>query len=105
MIGFQQKKQNYRFTGKMVVLSRPVYRMKRLHRLPQELKPEEANARIGTKVWDRYGSYQFFPTALKDRYLTEAMIDSGLFSCFTFEEAAPLRRSGFFGSARPCGPG
>jgi hypothetical protein len=43
MIGFQQKKQNYSFTGKMIVLSRPVYRMKRLHQLPRELKPEEAN--------------------------------------------------------------
>jgi GNAT superfamily N-acetyltransferase len=96
MIGFQQKKQNYRFTGKMVVLSRPVYRMKRLQCLPRELKPEEANARISTKVWDRYGYYQFFPTALKDRYLTRAMIDSGLFSCFILEEGSSFASIGFF---------
>jgi GNAT superfamily N-acetyltransferase len=46
MIGFQQKKQNYRFSNKMIVLSRPVYRMKRLRQPPRELGSEEANACI-----------------------------------------------------------
>jgi len=74
--------------------------MKRLHRSPRELTPDETNARISTKVWDHYGSYQFFPTALRDRYLTQAMIDSGLFSCFTLEEGNSFASIGFFGVCR-----
>jgi hypothetical protein len=70
--------------------------MKRLHKPPRELEPEEVDARISTKVWDRYGSYQFFPTALKDRYLTTSMIDSGLFSCFSLEEGGSFASIGFF---------
>jgi hypothetical protein len=96
MIGFQRKKQNYRFTGRMVVFNRPVYRMKRLHRLPRQLKPEEADARISKLVWDRYGGYQFFPAVLKNRYLTQGMIDSGLFSCFTLEEGNSFASIGFY---------
>ena len=96
MIGFQQKKQNYRFTGKMTVLSRPVYRPRRLHRLPRELSPEEANVRIGKKVRERYGKWPFFPTAFDNCYLTKAMIDSGLFSCFVMEDGDSLASIGFF---------
>jgi hypothetical protein len=96
MIGFQRKKQNYRFTGKMVVVSRPVYRMKRLNRLPRELEPGEADTRISPKLWERYGRYQFFPADLKDRYLTQAMIDSGLFSCFTLEDEDSFASIGLF---------
>jgi hypothetical protein len=96
MIGFQQKKQNYRFTGKMTVFSRPVYRLKRLRRMPRELSNQEANDRICPKVWDRYGHYQFFPTALHNCYFTKAMIDSGLFSCFVLEEGSSFASIGFF---------
>ncbi|UCG00046.1 MAG: GNAT family N-acetyltransferase [Spirochaetaceae bacterium] len=96
MIGFQKKKQNYRFTGKMIVLSRPVFKLKPLRLQPQELTPEEANTYLTGKVWDRYGNYQFFPTALKDRYLTPAMSDSGLFSCFVLEQGSSFASIGFF---------
>jgi GNAT superfamily N-acetyltransferase len=96
MIRFQEKKQNYRFSGRMVVLSRPVFRMKRLHHLPRSLAPEEADALLGPRVWDRYGSSQFFPTALRDHYLTQAMIDSGLFSCFMLKDGDSLASIGFY---------
>lgn len=49
MIGFQRKKKNYRFAGKQIVLSRPVHKTKRLHRIPEELGAEEVNTIIAPK--------------------------------------------------------
>ncbi len=96
MIGFQRKKKDYRFAGKQIVLSRPVYRTKKLRRLPEELSLEKINSVIAPKVWRAYGTCQFFPVAFKNCYLTAEMVASGLFSCFTLRERNSFASIGLF---------
>ncbi|MBN1836931.1 MAG: hypothetical protein JW820_13840 [Spirochaetales bacterium] len=96
MLALQRKKKEYRFVGRMVVLGRPVFRQNRLSREPREVQLPRENGWISDKVWAHYGSWQFFPTAFRGRYLTPEMEASGLFSCYCLEEGDSFASLGLF---------
>ena len=96
MMALQQKKKEYRFAGRMVVLSRPVFREQPLRSSPREVDLARENEWISGKVWEHYGGRQFFPADFRQRYLTEPMQASGLFSCYCLEQGDSFASVGLF---------
>jgi hypothetical protein len=73
-----------------------VFRERRLRRVPREVDLSRENEWISGKVWAHYGSWQFFPTEFRDRYLTPPMEASGLFSCYCLEQGDSFASLGLF---------
>jgi len=82
MLVMQRHKQGYRAAGRMVVLSRPVYRRFRSPEQPEQVDLTLHNREMGEAVAAEYGDLALFPADLRTAYLTEPMRDTGLFSCY-----------------------
>jgi GNAT superfamily N-acetyltransferase len=98
MIGMRDKRSGYRFVGSMQVVSRPVYRRKRVRELPEEVRPEDAE--LSRAVWRRYGSRDFYPAAFRHELLTPAMAATGLFSFHRLRRGGSWAALGLFRAAR-----
>jgi hypothetical protein len=72
----------YRFAGRMCILSRPVYRRRRVRSVPELVDLDAENEAMGRAVTAVYGDLALYPADLRDRYLTDPMRETGLFSCY-----------------------
>ena len=82
MLVMQRHKDGYRLAGRMVVLSRAVYRRRRVREQPEEVDLTEYNREMAEAVAAEYGELALFPADLRAAYLTEPMRETGLFSCY-----------------------
>ncbi len=85
MLIIQQHKDGYRLAGRMVVLSRAVYRRFRIREQPEQVDLTVHNREMGQAVAAEYGDLALFPSDLRTTYLSEPMRDAGLFSCYRLE--------------------
>ena len=90
MLGFQGKRSEYQFVGRMVVLNRPVFRRARAGPTPEQVPVGDLE--IADALWREYGERDFVPVALRERCPTAEMEATGLFSTWR------LRRGGSWAS-------
>ncbi len=90
MLGFQGKKSEYRFVGRMIVMNRSVFRRARLGSEPEPVPAGDPE--ISTELWREYGDRDYVPVALRERCPTPEMEATGLFSTWR------LRRDGSWAS-------
>jgi GNAT superfamily N-acetyltransferase len=82
MLGMQRRKRAYKFSGKMLIVSRPVYREQSVN-APIELVDLSLHGKdLAAEVFAEYGSKNLFPANLTSTYLTGEMEKTGLFSCY-----------------------
>ena len=98
MIGMRDKRSGYRFVGSMEVVSRAVFRRRRVPEMPEEVRPDDAELPRG--VWQRYGRRDFYPAAFRHELLTPAMASTGLFSYFRLRRGGSWAALGLFRAAR-----
>ena len=77
MLGFQGKKSEYRFVGRMIVLNRAVFRRARIPAAPEPVPA--GDPQLSTELWKEYGERDFVPVALRERCPTPEMEATGLF--------------------------
>ncbi len=90
MLGFQGKRSEYRFVGRMIVQNRPVFRRARVRSTPEEVQAGDAG--LAESLWREYGERDAIPVALRERCPTPEMEATGLFSTWR------LRRGGSWAS-------
>ncbi len=77
MLGFQGKRSEYRWIGRMVVLNRPVFRRARPGSRQERVPAGDPG--LAAALRREYGSRDFVPVALRDRCPTPEMEATGLF--------------------------
>lgn len=82
MLMIQRHKEGYRFSGRMVILGRPVFRRRRVPEEPERVDLERHNQEMGEAVCSDYGHLALYPAEFRHAYLTEPMRKTGLFSCY-----------------------
>lgn len=100
MLVMQRHKEGYRFAGRMTVLSRPVFRKRRIAIEPELVDLRTQNRKMGELVASAYGDLALFPSALRERYLTDEMAESGLFSCYRLQSGDSWASIGLYRVSR-----
>jgi GNAT superfamily N-acetyltransferase len=61
MLGLQRKKSSYRFAGEMRIVSRPVYRRRKVDVAPEPVDLDIHGNDLAVKVYQEYGSRNLYP--------------------------------------------
>ena len=100
MLLMQRHKDGYEFSGRMIVLSRAVYRPQRIREEPEEIDLTTENREMGEAVAAEYGHLALFPADLRNAYLTDPMRETGLFSCYRLARGASWASVGLYRVSR-----
>ena len=100
MLVMQRHKEGYRAAGRMVILSRAVYRRFRIREQPEQVDLTVHNREMGEAVAAEYGDLALFPADLRTAYLTEPMRETGLFSCYRLEREGSSASVGLYRVSR-----
>jgi GNAT superfamily N-acetyltransferase len=98
MLGFQGKKSEYRFVGRMIVLNRAVYRRARIAAAPEPVPP--GDPQLSAELWKEYGERDFVPVALRERCPTLEMEATGLFSTWRVRRGDSWASIGVYRASR-----
>ncbi len=98
MLSLVDGRMGYRFTGGMVIRSRPVCRRLRVRQTPETVAPDDRAFLEATRAGGQ--AADFFPTAFHDGPLTAPMRDSGLFSLHRLSRGGSWAGIGLFRSCR-----
>ena len=94
MLGFHGRKE-YATLGKMLVVSRPVFKRRRVDIPVTEYFPEDGDG-ISRALTAEYREKNLFPADFDCRYLTPEMRETGLFSCLRAEKGESYASVGLY---------
>ena len=100
MAALQLRHGGYHFGGRMRIVSRAVYRQRRVQTQPDLVDLRDENVTMGEAVAAEYGRLSLFPADLRNRYLTPEMQDTGLFSCYRLREVDSWASVGLYRVSR-----